>query len=104
MVAHASRAFDLERRTYYEHRRDELGRQGLLQVAASVAGAFAERTTLAQDALDAVIADALALDSTPEIVRCRDRLAMVGYVWKPPGAGDRWQPGIPSLMDYVRSP
>ena len=104
VVAHASRAFDLKRRTYYEHRRDELGRQGLLQVAASVADAFAGRATLAQDSLDAVIADALALDSTPEIVRCRDRLAMVGYVWKPPGAGDRWQPGIPSLMHYVRSP
>ena len=26
--------FDFKRRTYYEHRRDELGRQGLLQVAA----------------------------------------------------------------------
>ena len=64
----------------------------------------AERATLAQDTLNAVIADALALDSTPEIVQCRDRLAMVGYVWKPPGAGDRWQPGIPSLMRYVPSP
>ena len=101
-VAGATPAFDLERSTYYEHRRDELERQDLLGVAASVADAFAERATLAQDALNAVIADALALDSTPDIVQCRDRLAMVGYVWKPPGAGDRWQPGIPSLMRYVR--
>ena len=98
----ASRAFDLERCTYYEHRRDELERQDLLQVAASVSDAFAERATLAQDTLNAIIADALALDTTPEIVQYRDRLAMVGYVWKPPGAGDRWQPGIPSLMRYVR--
>ena len=104
VVAHASRTFDLERRAYYEHRRDELERQGLLQVAASVADAFAERATLDQDALNAVIADALTLDSIPEIVRFRDRLTMVGYVWKSPGAGDRWQPGIPSLMRSVRSP
>ena len=102
VVARAGRAFDLERRTYYEHRRDELERQDLLAVAASVADAFAERVTLAQDTLNAVIADALALDSAPEIVQYRDRLAMVGYVWKPPGAGDEWQPGIPSLMRYVR--
>ena len=102
VVAGVSRAFDLERGTYYEHRRDELERQDLLGVAASVADAFAERATLAQDELNAVIADTQALDSTPDIVRCRDRLAMVGYVWKPPGAGDRWQPGIPSLMRYVR--
>ena len=78
VVARASRAFDLERSTYYEHRRDELERQDLLQVAASVADAFAERATLAQDTLNAVIGGALALDSTPEIVQCRDRLAMVG--------------------------
>ena len=102
VVARASRAFDLERDTYYEHRRDELERQDLLPVAASVADAFAERATLAQDELNAVISDTLALDSTPEIVQVRDRLAMVGYVWKPPGAGNRWQPGIPSLMGYVR--
>ena len=102
VVARASPVFDLERSTYYEHRRDELERQDLLGVAASVADAFTERATLAQDALNAVIADALALDSTPDIVQCRDWLAMVGYVWKPPGAGDRWQPGIPSLMHYVR--
>ena len=102
VVAGAHRAFDLERSTYYEHRRDELERQDLLGVAASVADAFAERPILHQDSLNAVIASALALDSTPEIVQYRDRLAMVGYVWKPPGAGDRWQPGIPSLMRYVR--
>ncbi len=33
----------------------------------------------------------------------RDRLASIGYVWKPPGAEDVWRPSIPSLMDYVRS-
>ena len=102
VVARASRAFDLEREIYYEHRRDELERQDLLPVAAAVADAFAERAALAQDELNTVIADALALDSTPKIVQCRDRLAAVGFVWKPPGAGDRWRPGIPSLMRYVR--
>ena len=102
VVARASPAFDLERDIYYEHRRDELERQDLLRVAALVADAFDERATLTQDELNAVIARALSLDSISEIVQCRDRLSAVGYVWKPPGAGDRWQAGIPSLMHYVR--
>ena len=104
VVAQAGRAFEIERNAYYEHRRDELERQNLLPVAGAIADAFAGRATLAQDDLNGVIADALALDSIPETVRRRDRLAMVGYVWKPPGAGDRWQPGIPSLMRYLQSP
>ncbi len=104
VVAQASGAFEIERNAYYEHRRDELERQNLLPVAGAIADAFASRAMLAQDDLNGVIADALALDSIPETVQRRDRLAMVGYVWKPPGAGDRWQPGIPSLMRYLRSP
>ena len=104
LVARAGRVFDVERRTYYEHRRDELERRDLLPVADAVADAFAARATLAQDELNAVIAAALAIDVVPEIVGCRNRLAAVGYVWKPPGSGDRWQPGIPSLMRYLRPP
>lgn len=104
MVAQASCAFEMERNAYYEHRRDELERQNLLPAAGAIADAFASRALLAQDELNGVIADALASDSTPETVQHRDRLAMVGYVWKPPGAGDRRQPGIPSLMRYLRSP
>ena len=104
VVEQASRAFEVERNAYYEHRRDELERQNLLPVAGAIADAFAGRAMLAQDDLNGVIADALALDSIPETVQRRDRLALVGYVWKPPGAGDRWQPGIPSLMRYLRSP
>ena len=104
VVAQAGRAFESERNACYEHRRDELERQDLLPVAGAVADAFAGRAMLAQDELNGVIADALALDSIPETVQRRDRLAMVGYVWKPPGAGDRWQPGIPSLMRYLQSP
>ena len=104
LVAEARRTFDVERIAYYEHRRDEVERQDLLPVANAVADAFAGRETLAQDELNAVIGDALAGASTPETVACRERLALVGYVWKPPGAGDRWQPGIPSLMQYLRSP
>lgn len=36
-----------------------------------------------------------------EILSFRDQLALVGYVWKPPGTRPRWEAGIPSLMRYV---
>ena len=80
----------------------DLDRLELLAVAADVAGAFDGRTTLHSSELNAVIAEALPGEiSTAEVLGCRDRLAMVGYVWKPPDAEAVWQPGIPSLMTYI---
>ena len=50
----------------------------------------------------AAIARALGGDPPrSELLRCRDALAGTGYVWKRPAAGDAWQSGIPSLMEYV---
>ena len=104
VVAAAQPAFDLERTTYYENRRDELKRQELLRVAARIAPAFKERVTLSDRELDMAIAAALPSGaSNREVLQCQRDLADVGYVWKPPGAGSIWQPGIPSLMSYVES-
>ena len=104
VVAAAKPAFDLERSIYHEDRRDELKRQGLLEVAARLAPAFHERPTLSDGELGAAIAAALpAGASSQEVLQCQRRLANVGYVWKAPGAGSVWQPGIPSLMDYVEA-
>ena len=37
--------------------------------------------------------------------RCglEEGLASVGYVWRRPGAGNRWEPGLPNLMTYVEA-
>ena len=88
---------------YYEDRRDELVRQQLLGVASMVAQAFAGRADLPGRELIAAIATALG-DGVPhtKVLCCQDALAATGYVWKPPAAGDVWEPGIPSLMDYVQ--
>ena len=96
-------AFELERSTYYQHRRNELERRELLPVAARVADAFEGRANLPQEALNAAIANTPGIDSAAMVTQCRDRLAAAGYVWNPPGAGDSWQPGIPSLMRHVRA-
>ena len=102
LVADAAPEFGRQRTAYYEDRREELERQELLAVGARVAGAFGGRATLHSRELNAVIAEALAqASSTAEVLGCRDRLAMLGYVWKPPDAEAVWQPGIPSLMTYV---
>ena len=102
VLAVAKPAFDLKRTTYYEDRRDELKRQGLLEMAARIAPAFHETPTLSDRELDAAIAAALPPGtSSREVFGYQRSLADVGYVWKAPGAGSVWQPGIPSLMDYV---
>ena len=81
----------------------ELERRDLLPIAARVADAFEGQVSLAQRTVNAAIADALGIDSASTVAQCRDRLAAVGYVWSPPGAGDVWQPGIPSLVRHVRA-
>jgi len=102
VVADAAAEFGPQRTAYYEDRREELERQALLAVAADVAAALDGRATLHGRELNAVIAAALAGEgSTAEVLDRRDRLAMLGYVWKPPDAEAVWQPGIPSLMAYI---
>lgn len=101
LVAAAASAFAIERDTYYEHRFDELERRDLLEVAQVVADAFAGRSDVPQNELNAAIGSTLADPSTAEILSFRDQLALVGYVWKPPGTRPRWEAGIPSLMRYV---
>ena len=104
VVSAARPAFDLERTTYYEDRCDELKRQGLLEVAARIAPAFRARAAISDRELDVAIEDAMpAGASSHEVHECQRNMANVGYVWKAPGAGSMWQPGIRSLMDYVGS-
>ena len=103
VVRTARRSVEESRLAYYEDRRDELERMNLLDAAAAVADAYDGRATLRGRELDAAISRALGEDEARvEVLRCRDALASTGYVWKPPAAGDAWQPGIPSLMGYVQ--
>lgn len=110
-VARAAEVFRRRQRTYYHHRRNELERGGLLGVAVELAHVFGGRATIVQDEVDAAIADALgtggaaAEASDPQrIIRIRDDLAAVGYIWNPIGEQDAWRPGIPSLMGYIEHP
>ena len=103
VVADARPAFRRERTAYYEDRREELERQNLLQLAAQIAAAFDGRRKLRGRELNAAISAATGDESRDDALQRRDGLAAVGYVWKPPEAPDLWQPGIPSLMDYIQT-
>ncbi|MCY4343948.1 MAG: hypothetical protein OXE83_10295 [Gammaproteobacteria bacterium] len=103
VVAAAAPAVGRSQSAYYQDRYQELEREGLIGLAASVAEAFAGRDSLPRKALNGAIANALpeGRNGTQEVLQCRDRLSDLGYVWNPPDADDAWQSGIPSLMAYV---
>ncbi|MDE0036936.1 MAG: ATP-binding protein [Gammaproteobacteria bacterium] len=102
-VAEAAPSVEEDQSAYYQDRFQELERSELLDVAARLANAFGGQSTLPQTTLNAAIAEALPSSSaTTDVLRCRDQLTDLGYVWNPPAAADAWHPGIPSLMEYVR--
>ena len=103
LVTAARRSFDRERTDYYEDRRYELEQRGLAGASVSVAAAFRESATLTGRALKSAIAAALPGASSADVLQFQEELASVGYVWRSPGAGNLWEPGIPSLMSYIEA-
>lgn len=101
LVAKGQPQFNVERSAYYDDRRQELKRQGLLQMAARLAAAFRSGQPLREHELDAAIVSALPSGASEvEVERHRDGLAEVGYVWSAPEE-ELWRPGILSLMAYI---
>ena len=83
--------------------RYELEQRGLAGVSVSVAAAFRESATLTGRALKSAIAAALPGGSNADTLQYQEKLASVGYVWRSPGVGNLWEPGIPSLMSYIEA-
>ena len=104
VVDAAKPSVEQSRKRYYAGRYEEMQNQSLLPAAASigrvfdgsVAGGFGTET-LEQTLLDS--GTALAADSAKEQI---NQLAKLGYIWRMPGSV-KWEPGIPSLMTYVRN-
>jgi len=90
--------FEATKNRYYRQRYDELREEGLLAVGRSVASAFAGRESLDDEALTTAIGE--ATDDPSVLSRAEGVLSDLGFIWRKdtePG----WEPGIPSLMDYV---
>ena len=96
-------AFDREKNDYYLDRYEELEKLQLLPVARAVADAFEARALLDDAAFGAAVVEGVGSpDNADEVTAAKDALRDLGYVWRPE-ATPMWEPGIPSLMDYVRA-
>ncbi len=92
--------FEQTKGHYYRHRYIELRDQRLLGVGRSVAALFGDRETVSDEMLTQAIRSGLEDPSHEEAIRAERVLADLGFIWgTSPNPG--WEPGIPSLMDYV---
>ena len=101
-VEAAQAEFDERRGIYYLQRFNELADQDLLPAARAVADAFAERPKwLEGDLRDLVLRRAGETAGPDHAAGALRVLRQLGFIWQS-GADPRWEPGIPSLMDYIR--
>ena len=95
-------AFDREKNDYYLDRYEELEKLDLLPVARTVAEAFGAQPMLDDSQLETAIHKGRGTSDDADGMRsAKDALRELGYIWRPE-ATPMWEPGIPSLMDYVR--
>ena len=102
-TAHAVQAaFDREKNDYCLDRYEELEKRRLLPVARALADAFEAHPRLDDARLDTAMRKGLRTSDDPDgMATAKDEMRDLGYVWRPE-ATPMWEPGIPSLMDYVR--
>ena len=107
MSAHADAAQpDVAARVtdYYEDRHVELDQSEWLAVAERVAARYRSVPTLTYADLKSAVAAGLASHAPAgQVQAALAALERLGFVWHPPGQVPpvRYEPGIPSLMDYV---
>ena len=94
--------FDREKNNYYLDRYEELEKLQLLPIARAVADAFEARAELDDAGLETAVLNELGASAgAGRLTEAKDAMRDLGYVWRPE-ATPTWEPGIPSLMDYVR--
>lgn len=99
LVDAARPAFSRRRIDYYEKRCEELEDKDLLPAARTVASMFQRTDSMDSGALKQALAADLSLDTKGALAVVR-QLTHLGFIWKP-SARACYEPGIPSLMDYV---
>lgn len=100
VVRAAASAFEEEKNDYYLDRFWELEKMSLLGAAREVASAFLGRSRLSSEDLRAAVDRAAGEDSAASPGDGAEALEHLGFVWRTKGVPG-WEPGIPSLMDYI---
>ncbi len=102
VLAAARSEFERTRDEYYAQRFEELAASGLLPVGRALAEAFSGNAALSRTELEGVIGAGLGpAAGLDEAVAALATMRDLGYIWRVEGRPD-WEPGIPSLMDYMR--
>ena len=93
--------FDRHRDDYYRDRYRELRKLQLLQPARAVAETFASHPVITDGELEAAIRRGFGeAAGDDEVAAAETEFHHLGFVWES-GAMPEWEPGIPSLMDYM---
>ncbi len=92
--------FEFEKNQYYLRRHDELDELGLLPAARAVAEVFRERSAVRHGEVLAAVSRAPGFEDPAAAAEARRTLSHLGFLWRA-GAMPEWEPGIPSLMDYI---
>ena len=94
--------FESEKNDYYLDRYKELKKIRMVRPAQAVAAAFEVQKRLNDLELDAAIRRGLGPEAgDDEVEAVAEQFDHLGFVWNADGSPD-WEPGIPSLMDYIR--
>ena len=101
-VEAAAPEFEETRGDYYRQRCRELERRQLLSAARAVAVAFSAGSTLRSREIEEAIRVSLgAAGEGAGAVEAMTTMQHLGLFWQA-GPTMAWEPGIPSLMDYIR--
>ena len=94
--------FESEKNDYYLDRHKELRKIRMVRPAQAVAAAFEVQERLNDFELEAAIRRGLGPEAgDDEVEAVAEQFDHLGFVWNADGSPD-WEPGIPSLMDYIR--
>ena len=99
IVEAAAPHFEDRKGRYYRQRVEELKERSLVPAARQVAAAFAEEGTLSDSTLDEALRRG-ASSGGPDPGEAERSLRHLGYIWRAEATLE-WEPGIPSLMDYI---
>ena len=100
VVESAAADFEAEKCCHLADTVETLETAGVLPVAREVAAAFRGRTRLGNEDFREAVSRAGGDDAAPSPGDSADALEHLGFVWGTKGV-PAWEPGIPSLMDYI---